>query len=101
MANELSQKFRNLAKEISLQLGLYAFTNEDFLQFYNFYCYLKDNNILTYNELISLANSLIKSNILITNPNLNLNIAELKDNLSNDIEDFAYRLNNLPKLQLN
>ncbi len=95
MDNELAQKFRSLANDIITSLRLYSHTNEDFLQFYNFYKYIRDNNIFTYRDLISFANSLIQANIVFAKPAIVVDVAHIKAELCEDVEVFTYKLNNL------
>lgn len=63
--------------------------------FYNFYKYVRDNNIFSYSDLIFFVNSLIQADIVFAKQEIVVDVAHIKAELCEDVEVFTYKLNNL------
>ena len=87
MQDNIRHNFSFTADNIRIHLNSNVINAEDFITFYNYYKYVKENNILTEGELIRFKKSLIEANVKDTELKVNITM-DLKFSLEN-LEDLS------------
>lgn len=88
MNKEILERFKSLSLEIDIQVRLYPISSDNFIQFYNYYFFIKNNNILTDKELISLADSLANAEIFSNDIEKIEKVKKIKKILATDVANY-------------